>query len=93
MGINLEVCPAVLAGMAPPGACWTFLQLDLHDILLIYLSRCYGHLKSVKLCANLLVKNLYTSDLNFDPGEEHALFQSACSPHLVTPDSFCLVSV
>ncbi|XP_013373215.1 PREDICTED: WD repeat-containing protein 90 isoform X2 [Chinchilla lanigera] len=56
-----------MAGVAPPGARWTFLQLDLHDILLVYLSQCYGHLKSVRLCANLLVKNLYTSDLSFDP--------------------------
>ncbi|KAM6166359.1 WD repeat-containing protein 90 [Erethizon dorsatum] len=56
-----------LAEMTPPGARWTFLQLDLHDILLVYLSRCYGHLKSVRLCASLLVRNLYTSDLSFDP--------------------------
>ncbi|XP_047389218.1 WD repeat-containing protein 90 isoform X2 [Sciurus carolinensis] len=56
-----------LAGVAPLGARWTCLQLDLCDILLVYLSRCYGHLKSVRLCANLLVRNLYTSDLCFDP--------------------------
>ncbi|XP_073915856.1 WD repeat-containing protein 90 isoform X2 [Castor canadensis] len=56
-----------LAGVAPPDARWTCLQLDLHDILLIYLSRHYGHLKSVRLCASLLVRNLYTSDLCFDP--------------------------
>ncbi|XP_023567203.1 WD repeat-containing protein 90 isoform X2 [Octodon degus] len=54
-------------GTAPPCARWTVLQLDLHDILLVYLSRYYGHLKSIRLCANLLVKNLYTSDLSFDP--------------------------
>ncbi|NXA30062.1 WDR90 protein, partial [Ibidorhyncha struthersii] len=30
--------------------------------------RRYSHLKSVKLCSNLLVKNLCTSDLVFDPG-------------------------
>ncbi|XP_063082283.1 WD repeat-containing protein 90 isoform X5 [Cavia porcellus] len=75
----------VLAGMAPPGACWTFLQLDLHDILLIYLSRCYGHLKSVKLCANLLVKNLYTSDLNFDPGITVSKAQGAKLPIIPVP--------
>ncbi|XP_036890386.1 WD repeat-containing protein 90 isoform X1 [Sturnira hondurensis] len=56
-----------LAGVAPPGARWTCLQLDLHDILLVYLNRCYSHLKSVRLCANLLVRSLYTSDLCFDP--------------------------
>ncbi|ELK28424.1 WD repeat-containing protein 90, partial [Myotis davidii] len=56
-----------LAGAAPPGARWTCLQLDLHDILLVYLNRRYSHLKSVRLCASLLVRSLYTSDLCFDP--------------------------
>ncbi|XP_072691171.1 WD repeat-containing protein 90 isoform X4 [Canis lupus baileyi] len=46
---------------------WTCLQLDLRNILLVYVNRRYGHLKSVKLCASLLVKSLYTSDLCFDP--------------------------
>lgn len=36
-----------------------------------YLSRHYSHLKSIRLCASLLVRNLYTSDLCFDPGEAH----------------------
>ncbi|CAH6786585.1 Wdr90 [Phodopus roborovskii] len=54
-------------GVAPPNARWTYLQLDLHDILIFYLSRHYGHLKSIRLCASLLVRNLYTSDLCFDP--------------------------
>ncbi|XP_014648903.1 PREDICTED: WD repeat-containing protein 90 [Ceratotherium simum simum] len=56
-----------LAGVPPTGARWTCLQLDLHDILLVYLNRRYGHLKGVRLCANLLVRSLYTSDLCFDP--------------------------
>ncbi|XP_030654477.1 WD repeat-containing protein 90 isoform X3 [Nomascus leucogenys] len=56
-----------LVGSAPPGARWTCLQLDLQDVLLVYLNRCYGHLKSVRLCASLLVRNLYTSDLCFEP--------------------------
>ncbi|KAL1779312.1 WD repeat-containing protein 90 [Sigmodon hispidus] len=56
-----------LAGVAPPNARWTCLQLDLRDILLFYLGRHYGHLKSIRLCASLLVRNLYTSDLCFDP--------------------------
>ncbi|KAM7333167.1 hypothetical protein ACRRTK_006487 [Alexandromys fortis] len=57
-----------LAGVAPPNARWTCLQLDLRDILMFYLSRHYGHLKSIRLCASLLVRNLYTSDVCFDPG-------------------------
>lgn len=66
---DLDLAPADLAGAAPPGARWTCLQLDLHDILLVYLNRRYSHLKSVRLCASLLVRSLYTSDLCFDPGE------------------------
>lgn len=69
------VSPVDLAGVAPPGARWTYLQLDLHDIILVYLNRRYSHLKSIRLCASLLVRSLYTSDLCFDPGKSwpHAL--------------------
>uniref|UniRef100_A0A7M4DUS3 WD repeat domain 90 n=1 Tax=Crocodylus porosus TaxID=8502 RepID=A0A7M4DUS3_CROPO len=59
-----------LVGVAPANVRWTFLMLDLYYILSMYLNRCYSHLKSVKLCSNLLVKNLYTSDLLFDPGNQ-----------------------
>ncbi|XP_060030083.1 WD repeat-containing protein 90 [Erinaceus europaeus] len=54
-------------GLPPLAPRWTCLQLDLRDTLLLYLNRRYGHLKSVRLCASLLVRNLYTSDLSFDP--------------------------
>uniref|UniRef100_G1QEM5 WD repeat domain 90 n=1 Tax=Myotis lucifugus TaxID=59463 RepID=G1QEM5_MYOLU len=72
-----------LAGAAPPGARWTCLQLDLHDLLLVYLNRRYSHLKSVRLCASLLVRNLYTSDLCFDPAVTVAEARRAKLP--VTP--------
>ncbi|NXV45983.1 WDR90 protein, partial [Uria aalge] len=58
-----------LVGAAPADVRWTCLVLDLPSILSLYLSRRYSHLKSIKLCSNLLVKNLCTSDLVFDPGE------------------------
>ncbi|NXJ98119.1 WDR90 protein, partial [Corythaixoides concolor] len=57
-----------LVGAAPADARWTCLVLDLRSILSLYLNCRYSHLKSVKLCSNLLVKNLCTSDLVFDPG-------------------------
>nr|XP_031303359.1 WD repeat-containing protein 90 isoform X10 [Camelus dromedarius] len=72
-----------LAGMIPAGTRWTCLQIDLHDILLVYLNRCYSHLKSIRLCANLLVRNLYTSDLCFDPAVTIAEARRAKLP--VTP--------
>ncbi|XP_039333787.2 WD repeat-containing protein 90 isoform X2 [Saimiri boliviensis] len=59
--------PADRVGLAAAGPRWTCLQLDLQDILLVYLNRRYSHLKSVRLCASLLVRNLYTSDLCFEP--------------------------
>lgn len=82
VGAGLGSCSSELAAVAPSGARWTCLQLDLRDILLVYLNRCYGHLKGVKLCASLLVKSLYTSDLCFDPGEccTYALCASCSLP-------------
>ncbi|NXY52033.1 WDR90 protein, partial [Ceuthmochares aereus] len=59
-----------LVGAAPADVRWTCLVLDLHSILSLYLNRRYSHLKGVKLCSNLLVKTLCTSDLVFIPGEE-----------------------
>uniref|UniRef100_A0A669PRM7 WD repeat-containing protein 90 n=1 Tax=Phasianus colchicus TaxID=9054 RepID=A0A669PRM7_PHACC len=63
------ICGAAkdLVGAAPANARWTCLVLDLHYVLSLYLSRRYSHLKSIKLCSNLLVKNVCTSDLLFEP--------------------------
>ncbi|NP_001157238.1 WD repeat-containing protein 90 [Mus musculus] len=66
-GLNEGLKRDDLAGVALPRARWTCLQLDLRDILMFYLGRHYSHLKSIRLCASLLVRNLYTSDLCFDP--------------------------
>lgn len=44
-------------------------MLDLQDILSFYLNCSYSHLKSVKLFANMDVKNMFTSDLLLDPGK------------------------
>uniref|UniRef100_A0A665V876 WD repeat-containing protein 90 n=1 Tax=Echeneis naucrates TaxID=173247 RepID=A0A665V876_ECHNA len=60
---------ACLLGPAPTSVRWTCLMLDLQYILSLYLNRCYSHLKTIKLCANMAVKNMFTSDLVLDPGE------------------------
>ncbi|XP_030257051.1 WD repeat-containing protein 90 [Sparus aurata] len=57
-----------LVGPAPTSVRWTCLMLDLQYTLSVYLSRCYSHLRSIKLCANMAVKNMFTSDLLLDPG-------------------------
>uniref|UniRef100_A0AAQ6AM06 WD repeat domain 90 n=1 Tax=Amphiprion ocellaris TaxID=80972 RepID=A0AAQ6AM06_AMPOC len=62
------VCDPGLVGPAPTSVRWTCLMLDLQYILSIYLNRCYSHLKSIKLCANMAVKNMFTTDLLLDPG-------------------------
>ncbi|XP_034716336.1 WD repeat-containing protein 90 isoform X2 [Etheostoma cragini] len=57
-----------LVGPAPTLVRWTCLMLDLQHTLSVYLNRCYGQLKSIKLCANMAVKNMFTSDLLLNPG-------------------------
>ncbi|KAH0631787.1 hypothetical protein JD844_019595 [Phrynosoma platyrhinos] len=75
-----------LVGLAPTSVRWTCLMLDLRYILSLYLNRSYSHLKSVKLCANLLVKNLFTSDLLFDPGVTFSeAQQSKLALHGISP--------
>ena len=34
----------------------------------MYLNRKYSYLKSVRLCANLFIKNLFTTDTQYEPG-------------------------
>uniref|UniRef100_A0A8C2XP31 CFA20 domain-containing protein n=1 Tax=Cyclopterus lumpus TaxID=8103 RepID=A0A8C2XP31_CYCLU len=57
-----------LVGPAPTSVRWTCLMLDLQYTLSVYLNRCYSQVKSIKLCANMAVKNMFTSDLLLDPG-------------------------
>lgn len=76
VGNTLGLRPAGLVAVASPGARWTCLQLDWHDILLIHLNQRCSHLKSVRLCASLLVQSLYPSDQCFSPGE-------GCAPRTV----------
>ncbi|KAI1896220.1 hypothetical protein AGOR_G00092560 [Albula goreensis] len=52
-----------LVGPAPPTVRWTCLMMDLQYVLSVYLNRRYSHLKSIKLCASMSVKNMFTSDL------------------------------
>lgn len=63
------LCDAGMVGRAPPSVRWTCLMMDLQFTLSVYLNRHYNHLKSIKLCANMVVKNMFTSDLLLDPGE------------------------
>lgn len=64
------MCITGLVGPAPPNPRWTCLIMDLRYVLSVYLNRTHSHLKSIKLCANMSVKNIITSDLLFDPGTQ-----------------------
>ncbi|KAL1248327.1 hypothetical protein QQF64_021645 [Cirrhinus molitorella] len=72
-----------LVGPAPPSTRWTCLTMDLRQVLSVYLNRTHSHLKSVKLCANMSVKNIITSDLLFDPGLSFSEFRQS---GLMLPD-------
>uniref|UniRef100_A0A671LJY9 CFA20 domain-containing protein n=1 Tax=Sinocyclocheilus anshuiensis TaxID=1608454 RepID=A0A671LJY9_9TELE len=66
-----------LVGPSPPNTRWTCLTMDLRYVLSIYLNRTHSHLKSVKLCADMSVKNIITSDLLFDPGLSFSEFRQS----------------
>ncbi|XP_048238655.1 WD repeat-containing protein 90-like isoform X1 [Haliotis rufescens] len=56
------------SGPTPMSVKWTVLCLDFHYILSMYLNRKFSYLKSIRLCANMTVKNIFTSDMLYDPG-------------------------
>lgn len=66
-----------LVGPAPWSTRWTCLTMDLRYVLSVYLNRTHSHLKSIKLCANMSVKNIITSDLLFDPGLSFSEFRQS----------------
>uniref|UniRef100_A0A672FSF8 WD repeat domain 90 n=1 Tax=Salarias fasciatus TaxID=181472 RepID=A0A672FSF8_SALFA len=64
--LNPLISDPGLVGPAPSSVRWTCLMLDLQHTLSAYVNRCYSHLKSIRLCANMSVKNVFTTDL-FSP--------------------------
>lgn len=69
-----SVCSVTMAGSidvsgpAPQSVRWTVLCFDLQQVLTLFANRKYLYLKSIRLCANMYVKNIFTSDLLFEPG-------------------------
>eukprot|EP00794_Sanderia_malayensis_P008706 gene8706-9635_t len=66
--IACEVSLESKVGNAPVSSRWTLLCLDLHYILSVYLNRKYAYLKTIRLCANMFLKNVFTSDTSYQPG-------------------------
>uniref|UniRef100_H2ZR22 CFA20 domain-containing protein n=1 Tax=Ciona savignyi TaxID=51511 RepID=H2ZR22_CIOSA len=54
-------------GPAPHAQKWTVLVLDMHYILSMYINRKFSHIKNLRICANILIKNCFTSDISYDP--------------------------
>ncbi|XP_031573056.1 WD repeat-containing protein 90-like, partial [Actinia tenebrosa] len=59
---------ANLVGTAPQSSRWSLLVLDLHYILSAYLNLSYAYLKNIRLCANMFLKGVFTSDVDYQPG-------------------------
>ena len=60
-------------GPAPVSTRWTVLCMDLQYLLSMYLNRRYSYIKSAKLCANMMVKNIFTSDTLYEPGPVYVM--------------------
>ena len=43
-------------------------MLDMHYIISVYLNQKYAYVKNIRLCANMMVKGLFTSDTEYEPG-------------------------
>lgn len=43
-------------------------MLDFRYILSVYLNRQYSYLKTMRLCASMFLKGLFTSDIDYQPG-------------------------
>ena len=50
----------------PDNSRWTYLVLDLSSILSRYLDSEYSYLKTIKLCASMIVKGIYTSNIEYN---------------------------
>lgn len=57
-----------LVGTTSQTTRWTVLVLDFRYILSVYLNRQYAYLKTMRLCANMFLKGLFTSDIDYMPG-------------------------
>ena len=54
-------------GSAAPISKWTVLLLNFPAVLAKYVNRNFTHIKTIKICANVLVKNIFTSNNTYNP--------------------------
>ena len=70
---------------APPNSRWTLLCLNLKDMLSKYVQRQYSHVKTIQLCSSMLVRNVFTSDTDYDPEISFREAQKLAGLHKVSP--------
>ena len=52
---------------SPDKTPWIMFCLDLKKTMAVHLNKKYGGLKAIRICANLSVKSVFTSDIEFNP--------------------------
>lgn len=60
------------AASAPVHTKWTVFCIDLNSLVRIYANRTYECVRGFKLCSSMLVKNVVTSDVLYEPGVTYA---------------------
>lgn len=59
---------------------WTLLVFDLRATLMQHLNAKFAYVKNIKLCANLLVKGVFTSSTEYSPVIDEELRQTGVQP-------------
>jgi WD40 repeat protein len=66
-----ELVARDLSGSAPPITKWTIVCIDLISLTQTYSNRTFKCVRGFKLCANMFIKNVVTSDILYQPGLNH----------------------
>ena len=83
--VSSEKESELLSQPAPENSRWTFLALDLQAMVFDLFHSHYAHVKTLKLCANMIVKGAYTSDIRYCPethttNDQHGIQPTALEP-------------
>ena len=65
---HVQLCFLDNMGYVSVSTRFTFLMLDMNYIASVYVNQRYAYVKNIRLCANMLVKGLFTSDTEYQPG-------------------------
>ena len=74
-----------LGGPSPQNSRWTFLSVNLQEMLKVYTNNQFSHIKAIQLCANMHVRNVFTSDSDYDPEISFQDAKKMNALHKLTP--------